>query len=108
FALGASLPLISMDAERAARRIVRAMKRGDAEITLTLPANLIQHFHGAFPGKTANILGLVDRVLPAGTQSELRRGESIQREMDSPLLDTLTTLGRSAAERFHEEPGPRP
>jgi NAD(P)-dependent dehydrogenase (short-subunit alcohol dehydrogenase family) len=108
FALGATLPGVSMDAERAARQVVRAIKRGDAEVTLTMPANLIQHFHGTFPGTTTNLLSLVDRVLPSDGQPELRRGMAIQNAIDSRALDAVTTLGRRAAERFHERPGPDP
>jgi len=50
FALGASLPLVSMDAVRAARQIVRAVKIGEAQPILSLPANVIARFHGLFRG----------------------------------------------------------
>src|SRR5947207_4543781 len=59
FSLGASLPGISMAAERAARQIVRAAKRGEAERILSLPANLLASFHGLLPGATAGLLRLV-------------------------------------------------
>ncbi|HZU75288.1 MAG TPA: SDR family oxidoreductase [Dehalococcoidia bacterium] len=107
--LGASLPVISMDAERAARQIVRALKRGEAERVLTVPARLLALFHGVAPGTTANILALVDRwVLPApgGTEDHTVRGVEIEERYPSPLRDRLTGLGRTAAERFHERPGP--
>jgi short-subunit dehydrogenase len=42
FALGSTLPLISMSAERAARQIVRATQRGAAECILSLPANILE------------------------------------------------------------------
>jgi NAD(P)-dependent dehydrogenase (short-subunit alcohol dehydrogenase family) len=64
FAPSASLPFISMDAERAAREIVAAVRQGKAEHTLTLPARLLAGFHGLFPGLTATILGLVALLLP--------------------------------------------
>jgi NAD(P)-dependent dehydrogenase (short-subunit alcohol dehydrogenase family) len=109
FGLGASLPFISMDAERAAKQIVRAVRRGESERTFTIPANLAARFHGLFPGLTADLLGLVERlVLPgpdgAGTASE--RGMVVQRRFDSPVLDTLTALGVSAARRLNQFPGP--
>lgn len=107
FALGASLPLISMDAERAARQIVAATKRGDAEVILSLPAALLARFHGLFPGATADVLGLVARLLPGpagegGSASE--PGLAIDEQLDSSLLDTLTAWGRGAARRFDEYP----
>src|SRR5919108_1980645 len=61
FALGATLPLISMSAERAARQIVRATQCGTAECILSLPANILGRMHGLCPGTTANVLGLVNR-----------------------------------------------
>jgi short-subunit dehydrogenase len=102
FSLGASLPFISMDAERAARRIVRAAKRGESEVTLSVPANALALFHGLFPGTTADILGLVNRLLPAGEgpESGSEPGREVQERVRSRLLETLTTLGRSAAERY--------
>lgn len=107
FALGATLPLISMDAERAVRQIVKATARGDAEKILTLPASLLARFHGLFPGTTANLLGLVNRfVLPHATAAATGQvsGHDLQQRIRSRLFNGLTTLGRSAAKRFHELP----
>lgn len=103
----ASLPIISMDAERAARRIVQATKRGEAEIILTLPAAVGARFHGLFPGLTADLFGVLNRVLPgpgpAGQQAE--RGLEIHPRVRSPLLDRLMGWSLSAARRFNEYPG---
>ena len=52
FSVGASMPGLSMDADRAARQIVSAVKRGDAEKVLTAPANLLAKAHGLAPGLT--------------------------------------------------------
>jgi short-subunit dehydrogenase len=41
FSLGAALPLVSMDARRAARQIVDATRRGRAERVLSVPATLL-------------------------------------------------------------------
>jgi NAD(P)-dependent dehydrogenase (short-subunit alcohol dehydrogenase family) len=102
FALGSTLPGISMDAERAARQIVRAAKRGDAETILSLPAWLLARFQALFPGTTADILALVSRLLPepkADGQSAVTGHEAVART-GSGLLHALTRLGRTAAERF--------
>lgn len=104
FSMGASMPFISMDAEKAARQIVGAAKRGEAEVVLSLPATALAVFHGIFPGTTANILGLVNRFLPGGKADavEMERGFEAQAEIDSRILDTVTRLGRSAARRFQQ------
>jgi short-subunit dehydrogenase len=104
FSLGASMPVISMDAERAARQIVSAAKRGEAVVTLSLPATALAMFHGVFPGTTTNILGLVNRFLPGGDarSTQMERGMKVQEQIDSRILDTITALGRSAARRFQQ------
>ena len=110
FALAATLPLVSMDAERAARQIVRAIKRGESERILTIPANLAARFHGLFPGATAELMALVNLLaLPSADGHGTARapGREIQERIGSPMLDTLTTWGRSAARRFNQHPGPR-
>lgn len=129
FALGASLPLISMNAERAAQQIVQATRRGETERVLTLPALVLARFHGLFPGLTSDILALVNRwILPAATSSDslgqigdpaqfpgglqappLARapGIAIQERLESPrrqIINALTLLGRRAAARFQQFP----
>lgn len=100
FGLSSSLPGISMSCDRAARQIVAATARGDAEKILTTPASLVARFHGLFPGATADILGLVDRlILPSGGPSGSLRG-SQTRSLQSPLMTAATVLGRIAARRF--------
>ena len=103
FALASTLPVISMDAERAARQIVQAAKHGRAEKVLTTPALIGARFHGLFPGLTADIAGQVNRLLPAPADSPGREsGAEVDHQTGSQLFRTLTTLGRSAARRFNE------
>lgn len=104
FSLGASLPFVSMDAERAARQIVKATKRGESERILSLPANILALFHGLFPGAIADILGLVNSILPgaSGDRVDISRGMDIQERIQSRFLNTLTSLGLSAARRFNQ------
>lgn len=102
FAPLASLPFISIDAERAARQIVRATKRGESERILTIPANLLARFHGLFPGLTADLLGLANRFLPTGTAKQKARGIEVQERIDSSLLERVTSWGIDAAERFNQ------
>jgi short-subunit dehydrogenase len=107
FSLGASLPLLSMDAERAARQIVRAAKRGEAERVLSVPATVLARVQGLAPGILSSVLGLVDRfVLPPAEEGETgsARGREIQAQSPSRLRDRLTAMGRSAADRFNEQP----
>ena len=65
FATAASMPVLSMDAERAARAIVRTAERGRPELVLTPAAKLGVRLQGVVPATTARLLGLVARTLPA-------------------------------------------
>ncbi len=59
FSLGASLPLLSMDADRAAQRIVAAALAGKAEVILTPLAQLGARGANVFPGLTARLMHLM-------------------------------------------------
>jgi short-subunit dehydrogenase len=101
FSISSSLPLLTMSAERAARRIVAACKRGDAEVILSVPAQAATAFHGLFPGLTADILGLVNRLLPApgGIGTAKREGKDSTSEW---APSWLTALSDRAAQRHNE------
>ncbi len=105
FALGASAPW-TMSADRAARIIVRAIKRGTAELTFPISAKIAARLNGLFPGATASTLALVDRLLPRADDAPTGTvpGASVEAEIDSPALEKATTLGRRAAEEFNQIP----
>jgi NAD(P)-dependent dehydrogenase (short-subunit alcohol dehydrogenase family) len=71
-----SLPLLAMDVDRAARRIVAATGRGDPYVILSLPAKLAITLHALFPGLTADMSRLANRILPnaGGIGTGLARG----------------------------------
>ncbi len=98
FSLAASLPGISMSAERAANQIIAATVAGTAERTLGAPANLISWFHGLFPGATSDLLGLVNRALPRGGRDKVRGGDTAT--LRNPLMQAVTVLGRQAARKL--------
>lgn len=101
FSISDSLPVSSMSASRAARQVVEACKRGDAEVVLSIQAKLAVRFHGLFPGLTADLLGLVNKLLPApgGIGNRSAKGKESESEL-SPSW--LTTLSEHAAARNNE------
>jgi NAD(P)-dependent dehydrogenase (short-subunit alcohol dehydrogenase family) len=101
FSISDALPLTAMKAERAARQIIEACKRGDAEVVLTIQAQLAVRFHGLFPGLTQDLLGMVNRLLPGpgGIGRKRAKGKDSQSEL-SPSW--LTVLNEQAAERNNE------
>jgi NAD(P)-dependent dehydrogenase (short-subunit alcohol dehydrogenase family) len=107
FSISDSLPPLAMDARRAARQIIRSCKLGDAEVTLSVAAKCAAAFHGLFPGMTADILGVVNRVLPGpGGIGDQR---ALGKESRSSLAPSwLTTLTETAANENNEmAPGER-
>jgi NAD(P)-dependent dehydrogenase (short-subunit alcohol dehydrogenase family) len=109
FAIAASLPVLSMDAERAARRIVNAAVAGRAEVTTTPVAVIASRLAGVAPAATARVSSLAARLLPepAGTREPARPGRQVGAAAPSRIRSALTTLGRRAADRFQPATGPR-
>jgi short-subunit dehydrogenase len=64
FGASATAPLLSIDADRAARRVVRAIERGDTELVYTLPARIAARTHDLFPGLWAKLTQLGGLLLP--------------------------------------------
>lgn len=106
FAPGASMPLVSMDAERAAARIVRGILRGRSIVILTPLAKVGARIQGVAPATTAAAMGVVARLLPSGPGGPTAtvEGRAARRLLDSPLVERLTTWGNRAAARNNEGP----
>jgi NAD(P)-dependent dehydrogenase (short-subunit alcohol dehydrogenase family) len=113
FGLGASMPLLSMDAERAARQIVGAVRERRAEIILTPAGQVVSRVAGLAPGLTSEILHLVQRFMlpspgaasPAGASpadGEGTPGQDLDPAIPRKAFHRLTALGRAAAGRFNE------
>ncbi|MEE1787042.1 SDR family NAD(P)-dependent oxidoreductase [Streptomyces sp. SP17BM10] len=106
FATAASLPLVSMDAERAARRIVRAIEAGRRELVLTPLAKAGVLAHGVAPATTGRLLSLTARLLPpAGGAPEhgVSGARAAARHRPAGPVHRLTVLGRRAG-RANNQP----
>jgi short-subunit dehydrogenase len=109
FSLGASLPLVSMDAERAARQIIAAVRQRRAEIILTPAGQLVSRAAGIVPGLTTEILHLLQRLAlpapsgePGAAVADEAQGHELRPAMGKKTFDRLTSLGQAAASRFNE------
>lgn len=98
FAVGDSLHVTSMSAERAARQIIDAMRRGDPEIVLSVQARLALALTGIAPSLARRIAAVIDRFLPGvgGSESESASG------LDSYSSSWFTRASMRAARRNHE------
>ncbi|MBE1604324.1 short-subunit dehydrogenase [Actinopolymorpha pittospori] len=115
FGAGASLPLVSMDAERAARRIIAGGLSGKPEVTLTPVAVAAARMVGLAPAPTTRLLGFVNRLLPKPPRHGTSRsapGWKAGRDLQSRLHEILTAAGHRAAKQFNQTNGrdqfPRP
>lgn len=101
FSISDALPGLSISAEHAARRIVAACRRGDAEVLFPITARAAALANALAPGLTARVLSVVDRLLPGpeGGAGGRRKGS----ESESSLSPSwLTTLGDRAAREYNQ------
>lgn len=108
FAAGASMPLVSMDAERAARKIVDGVLDGRPMVVLTPLAKVAIRVAGVAPATTMRLMGLMARVLPSAPPGgssgtvEGREAEQLLGSGAGRLMRGVTVLGERAARRFNE------
>jgi len=100
FSLGSATPLTAISAERAARRIVAATRRGEAVVTLSWQANLLRTFHGALPSASVRILSGVNRLLPQADPEKTAEARGVQFRRPA-----LTAMMDHAARRTHQFAG---
>lgn len=105
FSLAGSLPVLTVSAEAAARRIVRAIHYGERFVVVGVPAKLLRIVHSLAPGAVVRALGVVNRLLPPADEGERDAmplpGELFRRGLARSIL---TALGDAAARRYNEEP----
>jgi len=101
FSISDALPGLSISAENAARRIVAACRRGDAEVLFPVPVRVVAVVNAIAPGLTASVLAAVDRMLPGpdGGSHGPRKGAESQSRL-SPSW--LSRLGDRAAKKYNQ------
>lgn len=101
FSISDALPLLTVSAENAARQVVRACKRGEAELVISIPAKIAVLFESLFPEAMYRILGMVNQLLPepGGIGTQKAKGKESTSAW-SPSW--LTTLNEEAAVRNNE------
>jgi short-subunit dehydrogenase len=101
FAASAGAPLISMNADRAARKILAACRRAQPSLTLTFAARGAILGNALFPNLTGYVMHLVNRFLPkpSGAEGNQLRGGSEVRRL---IPDWLTRSADRATIRNNE------
>ncbi|GGK99397.1 SDR family NAD(P)-dependent oxidoreductase [Deinococcus radiotolerans] len=98
FATLASLPVLALDAQVAAGRIVNALVRNRAEVMVGGPAWLLGTAHALAPQLTADVMALTARLLPGPGRSDAAR---VGRDLETAFTQA-NPMKRSAEERFHQ------
>jgi NAD(P)-dependent dehydrogenase (short-subunit alcohol dehydrogenase family) len=101
FAASAGAPLISMNADRAARKILAACRRGQPSLTLTFAARAAIFGNALFPNLTGYVMKFVNRFLPAAggeEGNESRAGSQLRRQTP----EWLTRMADEAVARNNE------
>ncbi|HET7785408.1 MAG TPA: SDR family NAD(P)-dependent oxidoreductase [Myxococcales bacterium] len=105
FAIGASLPVSSVAARAAARRILRACARGEAYLSVGVLAKTLRVLHALAPGLVNRAAALVNRFLPApGGAGPDEFAEPGWLHRPAVARGPLTRLGDLAARENREVP----
>ncbi len=106
FGAAAGAPLISMNADRAARKILAACRRGQPSLTLTFAARGAIFGNALFPNLTGYMMKIVNRFLPGAARDEgnqLRAGSEVRR-----LTPAWLTRSADRATKKNNEAGRQP
>lgn len=104
FSLADATPLSSISAERAAKQIIRAARDGQAELIISLQAQLAAKANALFPELTADILSLVDQLLPMAGGIGRRAATGLKSASSiSPSIIT-SAIDRAAVENNELKP----
>ncbi len=102
FGSSATAPFLSIDADRAARRIVSAIASGRVELSFTPEAHIAPILRTLFPTLWSSILALTARFLPEPPEhaaTERREGIDIEETSTSPFVRVVHDRGHDVAER---------
>jgi short-subunit dehydrogenase len=102
FGAAASVPLLSLNPEHAARLVLKAISAGKTESVLGTPAQILSRAQTLLPGLTADVLRLGNALLPKGSADHsIQTGRDLDDQHGS-LYGLLTTLGRRAGQRLNQ------
>jgi NAD(P)-dependent dehydrogenase (short-subunit alcohol dehydrogenase family) len=100
FATSDALPIVSIDADRMAKRIINAAQHGQAELITPMIANLQAKAYGLFPGVFGEMLGCVNDMLPEGGGIGRRSAKGYQSDRMQP--EFARERNEAAAQRNNE------
>lgn len=104
FSAISTAPLLTLTAETAARRTIKAIKRKRAVKVLGIPAKLLIEFHHFFPGILNRLMALTSKHLPGSdAPQDLVKGEEISEKFEGAEIIPFNRLGRKAQHDYQEQ-----
>jgi NAD(P)-dependent dehydrogenase (short-subunit alcohol dehydrogenase family) len=97
-----SLPIVSIDARRAARKILEAARRGKPHLTLTPQARLAAMLDRLLPNTFGRMMALANRMLPSPIDARGNEAWTGGESRPAALPRLVTALGDRAAVRNNE------
>jgi short-subunit dehydrogenase len=105
FTLAGSLPLLTLDADRAARRIVRACERGERFVTVGAPWKALRLAATLAPGLAIAAFSALSRLLPGSPPGAAAEpAEPGWKHRAGVARSAVTRLQDRAADRNNERP----
>jgi NAD(P)-dependent dehydrogenase (short-subunit alcohol dehydrogenase family) len=102
FSASAGAPLISMNADRAARKILGACRRGQPSLTLTFAARGVIVGNTLFPNLTGYAMKMVNRFLPVGGKQQPNQSRAGS-ELPRLAPEWMTSLADRAIKENNED-----
>jgi len=97
FTVSESIPLLTVDAARAARQIVEACRAGDAELLVGWPAKLVAIANAVAPAAIALGMQITNALLPPPRDASGNRAHSGWQSLSPWAPSRLTVLTERAA-----------
>jgi NAD(P)-dependent dehydrogenase (short-subunit alcohol dehydrogenase family) len=102
FSASAAAPLISMNADRAARKILAACRRGQPSLALTFAARSAILGNALFPNLTGYAMKMVNRFLPGGGRQQANQSRAGS-ELSRLTPKWMTRLADRATRKNNED-----
>lgn len=106
FAISGSLPILTIDARRAAAQVIDAAVHGDSDLIITWAARVAIAANGAAPDSVARVMSVANQLLPSAVDAAGNRQHSGWQSSSKWAPSTLTRLSERPAAENNELPQP--
>lgn len=103
FAISDSTPGLTVSAKSAAQRILKAVRSGESELVISVPAKFGVFAYSNFPQIYTAVMGLVNRLLPQDFSDQRKTGAESQSFLrKQPWAKPFMEIMKSAQKKYNE------